>query len=406
MEKKILFVCQRYGENVTGGSEAECRAYAERLTHYYSVEVLTTCALDHVSWKNELPPGDDIINGVLVHRYPTKHGRDFDAFGRLSEIIQKPDHANDQEEAWLDAQGPYCPDAIAFLRENYEKYQTVLFMTYLYYLTVRGLTPEIGNGVLVPTAHDEWMIHFNIYKKSFSAAKGLIYNSEKEKDLVEREFPDTKGKPNCIVGCGVETPKGVLPNIHDRFRIQNKYVLYAGRIEAAKGCAVMLTYFQEYKKRNPGKIDLVLIGEASMPIPKDKSIKALGFVSEEEKFALMRDAEVLIQPSALESLSIVVLESLLMGTPVLVNGYCPVLTDHCIKSNAGFYYKSFTEFEAMLNYLLSRPSVYQQMQANGKAYVEKYYQWSYIIDQIYQLIERVTKRINEILFSEIRNRLS
>lgn len=50
--KKIAFVVQRYGLEVNGGAEMECRMYAERLTDRYEVHVLTSRAIDYITWKD------------------------------------------------------------------------------------------------------------------------------------------------------------------------------------------------------------------------------------------------------------------------------------------------------------------------------------------------------------------
>ena len=57
-------VVQRYGPDVTGGSESLARAVAERLAGEYQVTVLTTCARDYVTWRNEWPAGTERIGGA------------------------------------------------------------------------------------------------------------------------------------------------------------------------------------------------------------------------------------------------------------------------------------------------------------------------------------------------------
>ena len=76
---KLAFVIQRYGAEVLGGSEHLCRLVAERLAAQHDVEVLTTCARDYVTWKNEYPEGADRIRGVTVRRFANAKTRDLDA---------------------------------------------------------------------------------------------------------------------------------------------------------------------------------------------------------------------------------------------------------------------------------------------------------------------------------------
>ena len=124
-----------------------------------------------------------------------------------------------------------------------------------------------------------------------------------------------------------------------------------------------------------------------MEVPKDPDIVDLGFVSDEMKFAVMRDAKALVLFSRFESLSMVVLESMTMGRPVLVNGKCEVLKGHCVRSNAGLYFENYPEFAATLNYLLTHEVEYEAMRKNGIKYVEENYQWDVIIERIGGFIE-------------------
>jgi len=84
---KLAVVVQRYGQSINGGAELHARYIAERLARHAEVDVLTTCANDYVTWRNEWPVGVESLNGVTVRRFLVTHERDPIAFGRLSEQV-------------------------------------------------------------------------------------------------------------------------------------------------------------------------------------------------------------------------------------------------------------------------------------------------------------------------------
>lgn len=390
-KEKIVFVVQRYGDNVVGGSESECRMYAERLTPYYDVEVVTTCAVDYITWANVFEPGVSELNGVTVRRFPVIRERELGEFTRVSEVIREKGSRCSKEELreWLEIQGPCAPEALEYLEEHQSEYKAMLFMTYLYYLTAVGAPRFPGKSILVPTAHDEWPIYLDCFRAQFEAAGGIVYNSEAERRFTDRLFLETVGKPWITIGAGVEYPRGELPDIRERFGITDPYLLYCGRVEGAKGCDKLIEYFNAYKRRFNDDLKLVFTGKVEMNIPRRSDILVLGFVSEEEKYALMANSLAFTLASQFESLSIVVLESLMMGRPVLVNGVCEVLRDHALISGAGLWFRDADEFCGDVRYLMSHPREYAQMCENGKRYVAERYRWPAIIRKLCALIELV-----------------
>lgn len=245
---------------------------------------------------------------------------------------------------------------------------------------------EFGSkSLMIPTAHDEPQIHQPIYRKAFGNVRRFYFLTPEERSFFSDEFGiGEDAMSDGHGGVGVEVPKNVDGwKFMNDFGIKDSpYILYAGRIEEAKGCKRLVQYFCEFKHRNPSDLQLVLIGNLAMDLPDRSDIKYLGFVSEEDKFSAMEGATVFVNPSQFESLSIVVLEAMKVGTPILVNGRCEVLKGHCIRSNGGFYYTNFLEFESLLKKLLLDDNLYQKMRKNAVDYIEDNYTWDAIIDNL------------------------
>ena len=384
--ERIAFVCQRYGAEVNGGAELHCFQLTNKLAEKFDVTVYTTCALDYVTWKNHYPAGEEQIGPIRVKRYAVDRERDKERFDRLSEKILGRPHTDRDEEKWIDEQGPYCPALIKALEKEHGEYRVVFFMTYLYYLTAKGLPLGFDNAMLVPTVHDEPPVYLRWYEKVFAAAKGICWNSEEEKAFANRRFPMTKDTPGIMAGVGVDGPPAELPEIPEAIR-GKKYLVYVGRIDGSKGCGEMFAFFRKYREECGKDISLVLMGKPVMDIPEDEGIIPLGFVSEEMKFAVMNEAFALVLFSRFESLSMVVLESLRLGRPVIVNGQCEVLKGHCLRSNAGLYFGNYPEFRECVKWMSSHPAEYEVMRENGKRYVREEYSWDRIVERYEGLIQ-------------------
>jgi hexosyltransferase len=387
MKKKILFVVQRYGLEVNGGSEAYCRQVAEKLSEMYDVSVLTTCAEDYVTWKNEYNEGTEIINNVTVIRKKVKKPRSQKEFLEIMEKLNNEKENIELGEKWEEAQGPYSPDLINFLEENKNNYECFIFMTYLYYSTYFGIKIAPQKSILIPTAHDEPTIYYKIFEEVFKVPKTILYLTETEKRFVQNKFKN-ENIYSDVIGVGIDINENIPDiDLKEKFGIKDDYMVYIGRIDESKGCKEMFEYFKKYKKIYKNNLKLVLAGKKTMEIPKNEDIIELGFISETEKINLLKKCKLLVLPSQYESLSLSTLEAMYFSKPVLLNGKCEVLKDHVILSNGGLYYESKWEFIETLDYLIRNFKIAEKMGENGREYVDENYQWN-------RVIKKIQKKIN------------
>ena len=383
----VAFVVQRYGADVTGGSESLARAVAERLAAEMRVTVLTTCARDYVTWRNELPAGEERLNGVDVARFPVEEERDLSAFNRLSEPLYARPHSEADELAWLRRQGPYAPRLVEAVARRKGEFDAIVFFTYLYYPTYFGLQAAPERSVLVPTAHDEPPLRFRIYDTMFARARALAFCSVPERELVSSRF-GLGGRPEAVTGIGVETAEpGDVEGFRIRHDIRGPYALYAGRIDAGKGCEEMVCFYDRYRRDHAGAAELVLIGRLAMGEPRVPGVRYLGYLSEEEKRAALAGARAVLCPSPFESLSIVLLEGFALGTPALASARSPVLKDHCVRSQGGLYYSCADEFAEALDLLVRKPDLRQALGENGRRYVRESYRWEAVLARYRSLIQ-------------------
>ncbi len=393
--RRLALVVQRYGPEITGGSESLARALAERLASEYAVTVFTTCARDYVTWRNELPAGTTIVAGVEVRRFAADEERDLASFNAFSDALYGRPHTDEDEQRWLRRQGPYVPRLVEALRGEKDGFAAVLFFTYLYYPTVVGLEAAPERAILVSTAHDEPPLRFRLYERVFALPRAFGFLTGPEEALVRSRF-DVAGRPALVTGIGVETPES--PDV-EGFRIRHDldrpYVLYAGRIDAGKGCAQMLDFYERYRRDRRGAAPLVLIGKLAMAEPRAPGVRYLGYLSEEEKFAAMAGARAVVCPSPFESLSIVLLEALSLGTPVLASARSAVLRDHCQRSNAGLWYEDEDEFVEALDLMVRERELHRALGENGRAYVRENYRWPAVLDRYRRLIEAVVPPARE-----------
>ena len=387
---RILFVIQRYGLEVAGGSELHCRWLATRLARHHQVEIATTCALDYIEWRNHYPPGDDTVDGLRVRRFPVARPRSEHRFSQIQDLVYHEEHTLDEEREWVVENGPVCPALVKALPGW--PADVVVFYSYRYYQSFFGLPLVADRAVLVPTAEEDPAVELPVFGPLFRAPRGILYLTPEERALVNGVSAN-QSVPSVVIGSGINVPEAwEAQDVRGRFALPGRFLLYAGRIDRNKGADRLFAYYRRLADEWPDVPPLVLVGKPALPIPDHPKIRHLGFVSEEEKFALLAASDLLIMPSAYESLSVIVLEAWAMGRPVLVNAACKVLEGQCVRSGGGLFYRGYAEFAEALRVLARDPALGRALGAAGREYVRREYDWDVIERRVGGFFESLLRR--------------
>lgn len=416
MKRKIAIVVQRYGLTVNGGAEFHARILAEQLAKNYNIEILTTTALDYRGWANHFEPGLDEVNGIVVRRFSTlpqngKKARNarrivcqdkryfrvlkFLKLYKTVEAAFNISKVTDQNvQDWITGQGPCVPDLIRYISEAENDYDAFIFFTYLYYPTVLGMPLVANKTIFIPTAHDEPILFTKPYENLFKLPKFIMYNTVSEKNLVEKTFQNCT-KNSDVAGVGIVPFCGECEALTDEL-LPKKYFVYVGRIDSAKGCGTMIESFLEFKKKHKlfSEFKLVLVGKDNMKKTyHNSSIIYTGFVSEAQKYTYISNALAMIMPSQYESLSLVTLEAMAAGIPVIVNGDCEVLNNHISNSKTGACFNCDGSLAKNLEKDINASENFLAEESTAaKKYVAENFEWDSILKKFDAAIDFV---INE-----------
>jgi glycosyltransferase involved in cell wall biosynthesis len=418
---RLAFITPRYGAEIASGAEHGCRLLAEQLSKRHDIEVLTSCARNPLTWKNEYAEGPDKVRGVLVRRFAVNVMHDRNALVQLSARLLREPHSRADELEWVTRLGPSSPGLVEHLKRQNQSYDALVFFSLCHATTVQGIAIAPDRSLLFPYLCLDTTLRFGIWAELLSSARAVGFFSAAEGVLLHR-YIRTASRHEDVVGIGVDPlPAQTYPRhqqdpadttlpedgsasdsdepleteylegrgipFRRRHRLYGLLAVYGGRVEPDNGCEEMLGYFDAFTSQNTDTT-LALLGVKMMRVPEAPNLRHAGVLPDRERMVAYEAADLALFPGPDDLLSQSLLESLAVGTPVLVSARNAAAVEHCRRGGAGLYYANREEFIQALGLLMSDTRLRRTLGESGRRYVRQDYRWEPVLGRFERLIAR------------------
>lgn len=348
----------------------------------HDVEVLTTSAVDHYSWANELPEGISEERGIVVRRFAVARRPSRAALGAQLSIQAGRVPGIDHQASWLGFHFA-CPGLFEHIARYGSGYDAVVFAPYLFWSTTACLPLVADRAVFMPCLHDETYARLELVRSTLALPALVWFLSAPEHHLAHELGP--LPRRHSVTGAGVPVPRSYDPaGFRKRHGLSMPFLLYAGRREGGKGLSWLLGALAV----SGAEVGLVVIGKGepgsrfSVPPALEGRVVDLGFVEDSERDDAFAAALAYVQPSRVESFSRTVMEAWLAGTPVLGLTLNEVVAWHLRRSGGGLGFSDATSLAGAVAQLRSADGLGSQLGAAGRRYVIENYTWPVVLDRM------------------------
>lgn len=285
-----------------------------------------------------------------------------------------------------------------FFKESSEKFNPDIIHVHGIWLPSNHLTVKYANKINIPfiiSPHgtlEPWSLLHKAFKKRIGWY--LYQKNDLEKSVVLhatslKEYESIRKiglkNPVAILPNGVEIPEILIDTLIDRSK-DKRIVLYLSRIHPIKG---LLNLVKAWSHLRPKNWKIIIAGpdegghkkEVERTIVEEKlgdSIQFLGEISNDEKWPILKNADLFVLPSYSENFGIVVAEALAVGVPVITTKGTPwgVLEE----TGSGWWIEPGVE--SLTNALRGAIALTDQerksMGLRGRALVEERFAWGNI----------------------------
>jgi glycosyltransferase involved in cell wall biosynthesis len=190
---------------------------------------------------------------------------------------------------------------------------------------------------------------------------------------------------------------GGLDSSARRYGIDNEYLLFVGTLEKRKNVEFLIEVFSRLDNNN---LSLVLAGStgnacnAISALIRQRGlthrVKVIGYVSEHDKYELLRKASIFVYPSFYEGFGFPPLEAMLQGTPVVCS------REGSLKEIVGDAARLVDPYDveetvAALQTLLDSPAACEDLRRKGFKQVQRY-SWDACAQSMLAFVEDICHR--------------
>lgn len=349
---RILFLNRRDVANPDGGgAEIYTHEIARGLVGKYGCEVTV------FSSRFSGSPAEEMIDGVKYLRQGNEATVHLWGFAYAVKNRAKFDIIIDEFNG-VGFFTFFLPDSILLIHQMYKEF-------WFRALGAIGVFPCFAESLLL-----------RLYRRK----RTITVSGSTREDLIKLGFRGINIVMNAIKYMPPDTPPK---------RSGPPVLAFLGRLKSTKRPEDAIMIWREVKKKMPD-VKLIIIGRGREEDKLKKSAKNLdgvtfyGWVGEEEKFSLLRQAHLLLVPSVREGFGINVIEAAAAGTPSI--GYnVPGLRDSIRNGETGYLVSSAEEGASRIVELLNDQNLYERMALACLRYAKEF-DWDKRVEEFWHII--------------------
>jgi len=228
-----------------------------------------------------------------------------------------------------------------------------------------------------------WYGKLYLYISSYITANipdGVIFDNIYAKELFRERFKKQLNKFHFVPFGSEVTNSENNSNILITLNLNiQEYFIFVGRFIPDKGLQYLIPAFEKIKTNKK----LILVGGSPNPSDferiikstKDKRIIFPGYIYGEDVYSLIKNAYAYIQPSDIEGLSPVILQSMWLGTPIICSDIKENI--YAVGNEALFFRKGdITSLYDQISFSLKNPLVIKSISLQAQKRASSMFSWN------------------------------